>query len=157
MSELHPVLTLRVLPEWLDYNRHMNDAAYALVFSRSVDAFMTGIGMGPEFRARTLLTLYTLTMTIHYRLEAKLDDPLDVVLQMLDVDAKKVHIWLEMHRGSESVATSEQLLVCVDQNLKPPRSAPLPAEVTVQLRALIAQQSHLPKPKMAGRGIAIRR
>ena len=28
----------KVASEWVDYNGHMNDAAFAIVFSRSVDA-----------------------------------------------------------------------------------------------------------------------
>ena len=36
-EKLLKVLDTNVIPEWLDYNGHMNDAAYALVFSRSVE------------------------------------------------------------------------------------------------------------------------
>lgn len=28
-----------VLPEWLDYNGHKQDAYYSLIFSKAVDAF----------------------------------------------------------------------------------------------------------------------
>ena len=31
-----PVLETTVVSDWVDYNGHMNDAAYAIVFSRSV-------------------------------------------------------------------------------------------------------------------------
>ena len=41
----------RVAPEWLDYNGHMNDAAYAIVFSRSVDALMDRIGIDAATRS----------------------------------------------------------------------------------------------------------
>ena len=36
-NELLPVYESAVAAEWVDYNGHMNDAAYALVFSRSVE------------------------------------------------------------------------------------------------------------------------
>jgi acyl-CoA thioesterase FadM len=29
-----------VLPDWVDYNGHMNDTYYVLVFSQATDAFM---------------------------------------------------------------------------------------------------------------------
>ena len=42
-----------VASDWIDYNGHMNDAAYALVFSRSVDALMDRIGLDAAARKRT--------------------------------------------------------------------------------------------------------
>eukprot|EP01037_Dinobryon_pediforme_P009528 gene9528-9604_t len=144
-------------PEWVDYNGHMNDAAYALVFSRSFDAFMDELGMDADFRARTKLTIYTLTMLIHYRQEAKLGQKLDIGLHLLDFDAKKLHIWLEMRCNSNVIAMSEQLLVCVDQSGEAPKSTAFPAEVATKIEALALAQKDLPRPKEAGRGIAIKR
>ena len=157
MSGLKVIASFTVLPEWLDYNGHMNDAAYALVFSRAIDAFADSLNIGPEFHARTKFTLYTLTMLIHYRLEAKLGEKLEVFAQLLDHDAKKMHLWLEMRRDNDLIALSEQLHVCVDQNLQPPRSAAFPVETAARLSALAQQQAPLPKPDLAGKGIGIRR
>lgn len=157
MSLLKKIASFAVLPEWLDYNGHMNDAAYALVFSRAIDAFADSLGIGPEFHARTKFTLYTLSMLIHYRLEAKLGENLDVFAQLLDHDHKKMHLWLEMRRGDDVIALSEQLHVCVDQNLEPPRSAAFPSETASLLALLKQEQAHLPKPELAGKGIGIRR
>ena len=157
MSILHPLFNVEVVPDWVDYNGHMNDAAYALVFSRSFDAFMVELGMDAAFRARTKLTIYTLTMLIHYRQEAKLGEKLNIGLHLLDFDAKKLHIWLEMRREGELIAMSEQLLVCVDKSGEMPKSAAFPPDIAVKIAALALAQSNIPRPKEAGRGIAIRR
>jgi len=157
MSALHPVLNAEVAPEWVDYNGHMNDAAYALVFSRSFDAFMDELGMDADFRARTKLTIYTLTMLIHYREEAKLGQKFAIGLHLLDYDAKKLHVWLDMRCEGALIATSEQLLVCVDQSGEVPKSTAFPAEVAAKIAALALAQKDLPRAKEAGRGIAIRR
>ncbi len=157
MSYLKKIASVTVLLEWLDYNGHMNDAAYALLFSRAIDAFADSLGIGPAFRARTKFTLYTLSMLIHYRLEAKHGENLEVFAHLLDHDHKKMHLWLEMRRGDVVIALSEQLHVCVDQNLEPPRSAPFPLETATLLNVLRQDQAHLPKPELAGKGISIRR
>ena len=47
------VYATTVAGDWIDYNGHMNDAAYALVFSRSLDALMDRIGLDAATRKRT--------------------------------------------------------------------------------------------------------
>ena len=44
-----PVLETTVVSDWVDYNGHMNDAAYALVFSRSGDRWMEATTNGLYF------------------------------------------------------------------------------------------------------------
>ena len=46
----------RVKPEWVDYNNHLNDGYYLVIFSLGgVDAFMNSIGMSDAERRATLL------------------------------------------------------------------------------------------------------
>ena len=56
----------RVRPEWLDYNGHMNETFYLLVFSQATDEFMDHIGMDDATRRRTGTTIYTLETHITY-------------------------------------------------------------------------------------------
>ena len=37
-----------VLPEWIDYNGHMNVAFYMLAFDQATDAFFDYLGMGEQ-------------------------------------------------------------------------------------------------------------
>ena len=69
--DLKHIFSVEVAPDWVDYNGHMNDAAYALVFSRAVDQLMIELGMDAEFREKTKFTIYTLSVLIHYREEGK--------------------------------------------------------------------------------------
>ena len=39
-----------VLKDWVDYNGHMNDAAYAIPFSRAIDKLMDKIGLSASPR-----------------------------------------------------------------------------------------------------------
>ena len=85
-----------VAPEWVDYNGHMNDAAYALVFSRATDALMDRIGLDAAARKASGRTLYTLQVMLHYLKEASGNAPLLVTCQLLEHDDKRVRVWLEM-------------------------------------------------------------
>ena len=40
-----------IVPEWIDYNGHMNVAYYVLVFDRATDDFFDFMGLTAEYRA----------------------------------------------------------------------------------------------------------
>ena len=103
-SSALPVLETTVVSDWVDYNGHMNDAAYAIVFSRSVDALMDRVGLDAAVRKRTGQTLFTLQMMLHYFKEAKEGDALAVSCQLLEHDDKRMRVWLEMHRTGRCAA-----------------------------------------------------
>ena len=91
-----PVLEATVVSEWVDYNGHMNDAAYAIVFSRSVDALMDRVGLDAAARKRTGQSLFTLQMMLHYFKEAKEGDAVAVSCHILEHDDKRLRVWLDM-------------------------------------------------------------
>ena len=117
-----------VAAEWVDYNGHMNDAAYAVVFSRSIDALMDRIGLDAGARKRTGQTLYTMQMMLHYFKEAKEGDTLAVSARLIEHDEKRMRVWLDMiGPKGERVASSEQLLMSVAQAPEGARAAPGPS------------------------------
>ena len=59
-----------VRPEWVDYNGHLRDAFYMLIYSLATDAFMDGIGLGDETRRARHRTLYTLEAHVTYLRDA---------------------------------------------------------------------------------------
>jgi len=149
---------LEVAPDWVDYNGHMNDAAYALVFSRAGDRWMERIGLGADVRQATGHTLYTLQIMLHYFNEAKLGAPLRVVCQLLEFDAKRARLWMEMRSPLDgpAIAATEQLYLCVRQ-AEETRSAPWREESLALLEAMSLAHRDLPTPPQAGRGISLRR
>lgn len=153
-----PLFTARVLDDWIDYNGHMNDAAYARVFSLSVDSLMAAIGLDQHGRDKTSLTIYTLTMTIHYLKEAHLGDALSVTGRILEHDDKRLRLWFEMKRGDGAIsALNEQVLLCVDQSGDKPRAAPFAPDQIARIRSFHAADADLHMPKQAGRGISLRK
>ena len=87
-----PVLETTVVSDWIDYNGHMNDAAYAIAFSRSLDTLMDRIGLDAAARKRTGQTVFTLQMMLHYFKEAKEGDALAVSCQLLEHDDKRMRV-----------------------------------------------------------------
>jgi acyl-CoA thioester hydrolase len=152
------VLETIVVSDWVDYNGHMNDAAYAIVFSRSVDALMDRVGLDAAARKRSGQTLFTLQMMLHYFKEAKEGDALAVTCQLLEHDDKRMRVWLDMAAlHGERLAASEQLLLSVAQAAGSARAAPWSFETKAALEALAKVQSGLPHPPAAGSGVSLKR
>jgi acyl-CoA thioester hydrolase len=153
-----PVLEATVVSEWVDYNGHMNDAAYALAFSRAGDALMDRIGLDAATRKRTGQTLFTLQVMLHYFKEAKEGDAFSVSCHLLEHDDKRMRVWLDMTTpDGESLAASEQLFISVAQGEGGSHAAPFGHETKAALDALARAQSSLPRPPAAGEGIALKR
>jgi acyl-CoA thioester hydrolase len=153
-----PVLETIVVSDWVDYNGHMNDAAYAIVFSRSVDALMDRIGLDAAARKRTRQSLFTLQMMLHYFEEAKEGDAISVSCQLLEHDDKRMRVWLDMTApGGARLAASEQLLISVAQSDGNARAIAWSFETKAALEALAKAQSSLPHPPAAGSGVTLKR
>lgn len=146
-----PLYTTVVPPEWVDYNGHLRDAYYGLICSYATDALMDQIGLDAAGRARSHGSLFTLESHIHYLHEVKLGAQVQVQLQLLDFDAKRLHIFLSLllPGRAEPVAVCEQMLLHVD--VRGPRSAVLPADVLAQVQSIAAAQGALPVPSLVGR------
>ena len=133
MTALLEIAEWQVLPEWVDYNGHMNDAAYAIAFSRSVDALMDRVGLNAAGRARTGHTIYTLALQIRYLHEVKLGAGVSVSVRILARDSRRLRLWLEMHFGDKLLATCEQVLLCVAQCENGPRAASFAPDIAARL------------------------
>jgi acyl-CoA thioester hydrolase len=126
-----PVYGTPILPEWIDYNGHLRDAYYGLIFSQSTDALMDRIGLDAPYRARTGCTLYTVEMHLHYLQEVKAADTAEVQLRILGLDTKRIHVALEL------------MLLHVRQLEGKVATAPFPAEIAAALATLQAQGAPL--------------
>ena len=148
--------TTPVSPKWVDYNGHMSESSYLLVFGDNSDAFFRYIGIGEQYRAAGQ-SLYTVESHIHNRREVAEAEPLAVSLRVLDHDAKRVHLFHEMYRGRDGdlLASAEQLLVHVDSTRG--KSCPMPGQLQQRLAAIQRAHEALPRPDVIGRPMAIRR
>ncbi|MBL1099464.1 thioesterase family protein [Streptomyces coffeae] len=149
MSTPLPDYQQTVRPEWIDYNGHMSEAFYVLVFGHSTDEMMVETGLDSSYRAKTGYSLYTVESHIRYLREVEEGAELTIRTRVLGVDEKKVRFSHEMHVGEPDgapVATTELLAVHTDQ--KQGHAAPFPDEVRERLSALVEKA-----PEWAGQAI----
>ena len=154
-----PLSTYRseVLPEWVDYNGHLRDAYYLLLFSLATDALMDQLGLDEAGRAATGHSLYTLECHLNFVHEVKLGQQVEVRTQILGHDTKRLHLNHSLHPSGEAslLAASEQLLLNVATALG--RAAPFADMVHGKVAALARLHQGLPAPQFAGRTIRLAR
>ena len=143
--------------DWIDYNGHLNMAYYNVLFDRGVDHVYDQIGIGADYVKNGGGSCFTMEVHVNYLNELTRNDPVIVSLQLIDVDAKRLHFFQKMINGStgELAATSEQLALHVDMSTR--RSAPFPEQVQTRLTELLAAHAALDRPEQLGRVIGIRR
>lgn len=141
-----PPLHQQLRPEWVDFNGHLSEAYYALVFGFGTDAVMEHVGLDADYRARTGCSLYTAELHIRYLREVRGDAELRVDTRVVGSGGKKMHLCHEMSVAGRLVATEEVMALHVDQAAG--RATPFPQEVADRLNALAE-----PAPDYAGRSI----
>ncbi|WP_163538553.1 thioesterase family protein [Gracilibacillus sp. YIM 98692] len=142
--------------EWVDYNGHMNDAEYNRAFSEATDAFIDHIGLYEKARIDWSYTVYTLETHTCYLQEMKEGEGFEITAQILDYDAKRIHLFLSMkNKEGNLVATLEEMLMGIDQTEV--RGAPFPDPVSGNVAKIYKEQADQDQPKQAGRKIGIRR
>ncbi len=158
MSEPLVVREETVPKAWVDYNGHMRDGFYVVAFSEAIDALMDRIGLDAAYRERTGGTLYSGEVHVVYLREVAEGVRFAIDVQILDHDAKRLHLFLRMRdaTGGDLLATEETMQLHVDQNAGP-AVAPFPPEASAHIAALAKAQQSLARPEQAGRVIAIRR
>lgn len=146
-----------VLPEWVDYNGHMNEAYYVLVFSNATDAFMDLAGMDAAYRAAANASVYTLETHVLYLREAKEGEALRVDTQLLGFDSRRFRLFHTLYHAADGarLATGEHMLLHVDMG--GPRAAPFPPAIAQRLAAIAESHASLPTPEEAGRAITLSR
>jgi acyl-CoA thioester hydrolase len=147
----------KVLPEWIDWNGHMNVGFYVVAFDKATDTLCTQLGVGWEYTREKVGMTFVLEAHVTYDREVVEGDPLRITTQVLDYDSKRVHYFHTMHHGEDGwvAATNELILMNIDYGTR--RAAPWPEESYRRLELMAAAHARLPRPDKAGRVIAIRR
>lgn len=146
----------RVLPEWLDYNGHMNVAYFVLIFDHGTDEFYPLIGLGKPYRSRTGKSTFAVETHITYQKELSVGEEVLVTTQLLGYDNKRIHYFHTMWHAEKKVqmATLEQLALHVDLTTR--RVEPMPDESQRLLAEMWETHAALPKPKELGSVMGIK-
>jgi carnitine 3-dehydrogenase len=135
--------------DWIDYNGHVHESRFLRAFGDATDALLRSLGLrldgGDNF----------FTVETHLRLvgQARAGDAVFVTTQVLDHDAKRLHVFHALYRGDDLLATAEQMLLHVDAGTG--RAAPASAAVLARVRALAEAHAGLPRPAAAGRAVGV--
>ena len=144
---------MRLEPQWIDYNGHLNMAYYNVLFDRAVDEAYELIGVGPDYLERHRHSTVVVETHVRYLRELRLADPVRVTVQLLDYDAKRFHLFEQLFHATEGwvSATSETMTLHVDMAAK--KVAPFPDPVLRALGAMRQAHAALPQPDGAGRRV----
>ncbi len=143
------------LPEWVDYNGHMNVAYYVLVFDHATDALLDHVGLGPAYREEARASVFVVEAHVTYEREVHAGQRLHVSTQVLGADGKRLHLFHRMYAdGSPDVAATNELMI-LHMDMTSRRTTPFPTGVLQTLQSLAADHAALGAPEQAARSIGI--
>ncbi|NSY40362.1 thioesterase family protein [Leisingera sp. ANG59] len=144
----------KIMPEWIDYNGHMRDSYYGLVFSLAVDAMQDEIGFDAAYRERTGCTIYLLEDHKFFLREVKEGDRVRVETRLLDCDGKRFHLHMQMLAGDKIAAAGEFMELHVQQKPEPHATA-IPSDILRRLQAAKIPASERHELKHRSRSIGL--
>jgi carnitine 3-dehydrogenase len=141
-----------VRPDWVDYNGHMTESRYLEVLGNATDAFLRHVGLDASYLAGGH-SAYTVETHIRHLAEARANEPLSVVTQVLDSDEKRLHLFHTVTQSETGavLATGEHLVLHVDTRVGGVTAMlePVAGRVAEVARA----HAGLPRPDGAGRHV----
>jgi acyl-CoA thioester hydrolase len=144
---------MRVEPEWIDYNGHLNMAYYNVLFDRAVDETYELIGVGCDYVKSRRQSIFTAEVHVRYLRELHAGDPVRVTFQLIDFDAKRLHYFEQLFHAADGwvSATSENLSLHIDMTSR--KAAAFPGDIAARLAEMKASHARLPLPRAAGQRI----
>ena len=152
---LSPVMVIE--PAWVDYNGHLNQAYYGVLFDRALDHALHPLGLGPDYIRDRNLSFMTVECHTCFVRELFHTAKVRVASRIVDLDDKRLHMFCELHDAGEGwlSATAEFMFLHIDMGTR--RTAPWPADIRSKWDAMRAVTAILPPPERSGRRIAIPR
>ena len=147
-----------VLPEWIDYNGHMNMGYYLVAFDQvATDDYYDYLGIGVEHKQAIGKSTFSLSANIDFIAELMEDAPLRFTTQLLDYDHKRLHFFHSLYHAEEGflAATNENLGMYIDMQTR--RSTSFSEEQMVRFAQELELGQQHPLPDRAGRKLGIRR
>lgn len=145
--------TETIVPDWIDYNGHMNVAYYTLVFDHAVDAFFEYVGLGRDYRDSTTGSTFAVEHHITYNQEVVEGDAVRCTSRLVGFDEKRIHHYHEMYHAADGylASTCEFLSLHIDLSIR--RVTPFPDAILDRLAGVMAAHAALPPSDNIGRVI----
>jgi Predicted thioesterase len=94
---------MRVEPQWIDYNGHLNMAYYNVLFDRAVDEVYELLGVGAAYLKDHRHSTFTAEVHVRYVRELHENDPVRVTFQLLGYDSKRFHYFEQLFHATEGL------------------------------------------------------
>ena len=127
LSSPYQTRNQKVLPEWIDYNGHMNVAYYTLAFDKALDFFFEDVlEIGPSYVEKNKEGPFALKASYNYFSELLEEEIFFVDISILDFDSKRVHVFGEMRKDKslELSAVFETVLMNMDLSARTVKKYP---------------------------------
>jgi acyl-CoA thioester hydrolase len=146
---------MRVEPQWIDYNGHLNMAYYNVLFDRGADEAFVLLGMGPDYLKTRRHSTMTAEAHVRYLREIHEGAPVTATCHLIAADAKRIHYFQELRHAEDGwlSATSECMMLHVDMTAK--KVAPFPPDIAANVQRMLAAHARLPRPEGVSRRIAM--
>ena len=140
-----------VREEWLDYNGHVTDSAYAVLCAEANEAYLEHLGVSADYLRRTGCTTYTVEAHLRFLAEVSRGQVVDADVLLVDCDAKRLRLHTTLRVGDVDVLTGEYLFLHVDQTAG--GVAPFPPDRAAVLESEKAMHAEIERPAHLGRGV----
>jgi acyl-CoA thioester hydrolase len=146
---------MRIEPQWIDYNGHLNMAYYNVMFDRAIDELWLVLGIGPAYKKARNNSTFTAECHVRYLREIHLGDPVQISVYLLAADEKRLHTFEELRHAKDGwlSATSENMTMHVDMEKR--KTAPFPPDVRATIDAVTGAHARLARPEGVGRAIGM--
>ncbi len=144
-----------VLPEWIDYNGHMNLAYYIVLFDQATDALFDALDLGLAYRRSRDLGTFVAEMHVRYEHELLVGERVRVTAQILGVDDKRMHVGHEMFGLKDGLRAATLETMFLHVSLVERRVCPYPPDLKARVDVAAAAHAGLPRPDWLGRRVAM--
>ena len=146
----------KVPHEWIDYNNHLTEGYYGVVFGYSGDMLLEELGFDASYREESG-TFYTVESRVRFLREIHVEANIYVEGWVLGCDEKRLH-WLQelyVEGNSEPAATQEALLLHVIQGKdeESPKVGPMKDPVLTIAKNFMDKHLSFPFPAFVGQSI----
>jgi acyl-CoA thioester hydrolase len=141
-----------VRAEWVDYNGHLNDSAYAVVCAQANELLLDALGVGAAYRAATGCSTYTVEAHLRFLAEVGAGAELHAESVLVAADGKRLRVHTTLLDAADTpVLTGEYLYLHVDGAAG--RVVPFPPDRAAAVAAMLAEHAAVPRPAHLGSGI----
>ncbi len=126
-----------IVPDYIDYNGHMNVAYYTLVFDHAVDEFFKFVGLDQAYRQTTSASTFAVEHHITYNQEVVEGDLVNCTSRLVGFDNKRIHHYHEMYHSANGYLASTGEFLSLHIDMKSRRVSPFPDNIIETLGKLL--------------------